>query len=364
MSYGRRQSSAKDRISREEGLELLRLMRIHDDGFSAHGGRMATIVGPRGSGKTTFEIQMAEGVCHLPHAQKDRDHITKTYPETVVWRGRQYEYFNTMFPSWWESETQLKAKPVFIHMAEGCEYKFYCDIPGAGRHELDLDETEIIYYKDIEQLVKENIVKRAINIVFEPKKYIIPADTVKEFSLKRLQFKPQPVETLADEDEEEAHPKRYKKKKREFVDTEAPSPLFWYEFVDKLMKFKNREDFYTIQIDESSDVFPKTVMSEWFHMVSFFSKSIADMRRFNISLFLATHEIGFVFYEIRRMSDFMIYMPGSRPDKEFTRVNWTLPTILNIGEFIIEIPMTKFGLTTFPRLNQAPLITVEGMTNL
>jgi hypothetical protein len=365
MAYGNRRATPKAMLDRELGLDLMRQLRIKDDGFSAHGGVMATIVGPRGSGKTTFEIQLAEGSAHLPHGQKNRT-LDNLYPETVIWRGRQYEYFNTMFPSWWEKETGIHGKPVYIHMAEGCDYEFFCDEAGKRRVELDLSETEIIYYKDIAQLIKENIVKEAINVVFEPQQYIIPADVVKQFSLKRLQFKPvnKQKETESEEEEfeeEEVKPQR-KKREKEFVDTEAPSELFWYEFVDKLMQLKKREDFFSIIIDESGDVFPKTVMSEWYHMCSYFSKSIADMRRFNISITLATHEIGFVYYEIRRMSDFMIYMPGSRPDGSFTRVSQFLPTILNIGEFIIEVPMTRFGLATFPRLNQAPLVTVEGMS--
>ena len=361
MAYGGRGRSSKDCIDRSIGLDLMKSLQIHDDGFSAHGGVMATIVGPRGSGKTTLMLQAAESVHHLPHLQTDRTVIDNMYPETVVWRGRQYEYFNTLFPSWWEKQTKIQGKPVYIHMIEGCDYKFYCDIPGQRRKTLDTSETEILYFKDIRDLILNNIKKGCINVVFEPSLYIIPADVVKQFSLKDLKFKPVASKTLEDEDNEDRYPRRRSSKEKEFCDTEAPSPLFWYEFVDTLMQVKKREDFYTIVADESGDIFPKTVMGQWYHMCAYFAKSIADMRRFNISLFLATHEIGFVYYEIRRMSDYMIYMPGARPDGQFTRVSQFLPTIINMGEFIIEVPMNRFGLATFPRLKQAPLVTVDGM---
>jgi hypothetical protein len=378
MSYVRRYQSAKERVSHEIGVQLMDQLKIHSDGQALHGGVMATIVGKRGTGKTTLQLQLEEMMCHLPADQDNRDEIFQVFKECVVHRGRPFEYFNTLFPSYWESHfPSVPCKKVYIHMFHRNNYKFVHDIPGRGTVPVDLSETEIIPYTDADELITKNLKKGAINVVFEPKSYMISPDIVKALVLRKLQFK------LARKDEEEVEDEpinisiteppnndelpgylRKEFKERKYKPQPAPPATWWFEFCDRALRLKYQHDFMTIFQDEAHQVYPATPQREIYHLCEYFSNSVLDMRRFNISIVASTHDITMLDYRVRRRSDFYIYMRGARPDAEHSIVSRHLNAVLNVGEAILEEPMIQFGIITFNKFQQQPpIINVDGMSN-
>ena len=130
------------------------------------------------------------------------------------------------------------------------------------------------------------------------------------------------------------------------------------------MKLKQRDDFISLILDDANTLFEENPRGEKWHMTESFVSSIIDLRRLNISLLLSCHETGLMYYKVRRRSDFVIYLRGSKPDEQQSRIHWKLPTKLEIGNAIVEDPLVEFGLMPFDRLPQQPsMLNVIGCEN-
>jgi energy-coupling factor transporter ATP-binding protein EcfA2 len=359
--YGNRRHGGIESISLELGQSIRHRITCHDDGVAARGGTMTSLIGKRGTGKTTLMLQLAQSYMHYPSNVRNRSAYELLKPETVIWRGRSYDYWNSLDPRYWESVHGLKnPKPLVIHNHISNEhYQFTVDVNGV-RQELPLDKFNFKEYETEEELVK-NIIPGAINVVYEPSMYFLPDYFVHQLEIRNIKIR-QPLNKKKTDGEEIPVKQTPISKKYEPVETN-PS-VFWYPFIDQLMKLKQRSDFISLILDDANTLFEENPRGEKWHMEESFVSSIIDLRRLNISLLLSCHETGLMYWKVRRRSDFMIYLRGAYPDKQQSRVLWTLPTKLAIGQAIVEDPLIEFGLLPFDRLpNQPSMINVIGCEN-
>lgn len=368
--YGKRKYGI-DSISLEVGANLYHEMTMHTDGVAARGGTMACLIGKRGTGKTTLMIHLAQAYTHFPSNVRNKTAIEKLKPETIIWRGRSYDYWNSMDPRYWEKIHGLKnPKPLVIHNhILNDHYEFTTDYNGV-REELPLDKFNFIEYETEEELTG-NIVEGAINIVYEPSQYFLPDYFVHQLVTSNVKVKEigdTKKQIVAPEDfnipSGENGISKSSPVMKKYQPVEVPPSTFWYVFLDKFMKLKQRDLFVTFILDDANQLFEENPRAERWHMAEHFVQSVIDLRRLNISLLLSCHETGLMNWKVRRRSDFMIYLRGAYPDQKQSRITWILPTKLDIGQGLIEEPLVQFGLLPFERLpNQPSMINVVGCQN-
>lgn len=360
----------KNRVSREIGMRHMRMLSVHDDGIKATGGIAGMMIGKRGTGKTTLNLQMAEWETHVKDGSSKWDPNVVTIPETVVWRSRKYDYWNTFFPdNWCNSFPGAHPKPVYIHNHDKNDYKF---IQEDGRSVIKDHEVEVIEWENTTDLIR-NLKMGAINVVFEPIDYFIPPEIIKRISLRKLKIDVNRGRPKKEDEDKEEDPEDYKKEierikekmaNKKFKPKHAPSPVWWFEFSERLMEMKPRDKYVTLHIDEAHQVFPHSPVGEHYHLIDWFANSMIDMRRHNISLIACAHDVTYIDWRIRYRVEFSIYMPGAKPERGRSRVNASLIASLDVGQSLIEEMLGEFGMFEFGRIpKQPPLIIVEGMPN-
>ncbi len=352
----RSSGKGKDGISREIAAFLLRDVRVHDDGVEAFGGISNMITGPMGCGKTTFMIQLAASVGSLPSGAVKEEYSAQGIlkPETVIWRGRRYDYWNSLVPWNWKECYPYSpiARDVRIHHCVDDELVFLERYEEPEEITFNGHGLSVCTYKNAQD-VYANLVPGGINVVYEPNTYYLDPDVVNQITKKTL------------EDLRLTRLRRSRKKNR--PDTgepvEAPSSAFWFELIEYVMKTKRQSEFYSMFIDEAHQVAPEKVPGEMWHLIGWLSNSIIDMRRNNLSLFLTTHDLKLVDYRVVDRMLYFTWMPGARIYKRLSQINPYTPARLIKGEFLIEgmNPM-QFGLGTFnPIPNQPPVVYTEGL---
>jgi energy-coupling factor transporter ATP-binding protein EcfA2 len=344
-------------IKRDIGATIYKDVRIHDDGLMHFGGISLMTSGPMGCGKTTFLLQLAQSVGYVNSGmcKSDMTNRTPLMPETVIWRGRKYDYWNTLIASNWKESFPLSpvVRPVCVHIKEGDDLTFFEQT--LTREEIDFDGKELgyAYYKDAESLFK-NLIPTAINVVYEPNEYFLNPDVVKEMVKKSL---------------EDLRLVRLKKKKKgklskeETAEVEAPSSTFWFEFLEYLQGANTDRNFYSVFMDESHQVCPMNPVGELYHLGGWMSNQMIDFRRNNISLFLSTHDIKLVDYRVVDRVLYFSWMPAARlyPRISAIRSNGIIGS-LNKGEMVLEESNKRFGFATYdPIPNQPPMIYVDGL---
>lgn len=348
----------KDGISREIAAFLMRDVRVHDDGVEAFGGISNMVTGPMGCGKTTLMIQLAGAVGSLPSGISKEEYSGQGIlkPETVIWRGRRYDYWNSLVPWNWKESYPMSplAREVRIHHHKGDTLDFFERYEEPEPIEFNGNGLSIRAYDTPDDLFNA-LVPGGINVVYEPNTYYLDPEVVRQITKKTL------------EDLRLARLKRVNKKGRTKVEAtepvEAPSSAFWFELIEYIMKTKRQNEFYSMFIDESHQVAPEKVPGEMWHLVGWLSNSIIDMRRNNVSLFLTTHDLKLVDYRVVDRMLYFTWMPGARIYKRISQINPYTPARLVKGEFLIEgmNPM-QFGLGTFNAIpNQPPVVYTEGL---
>jgi len=344
-----RLSGGKEKVSRKIGALLMRDISVHDDGVYASGGVDAMLVGRRGSGKTTMELQIAAGVRHLKGNAK-KSNMTKdthTSLETVIWRGRKYDYWNTLLPeNLHKSYPDAFLKPVHVHYYFEDELDFYMQ-PASRRVPIDFNNgCRLIPYRTAAELYR-NLVKGANNVVYEPAQYRLPKEIIERITKRKLEIRRRSRRRKGDDEEEQTIP--------------APSSVFWFEFAERLIELKARDEFFTVIIDEAHQVFPASARGEHWHLVDWFANTVIDLRRQNVTLIPATHDTTLVDYRITYRMEYFLWMPGSVPIPGRTRVHPNLIGSLVVGEAVAELIGSMFGMVYFDQIpNQPPIVQVDG----
>ena len=163
MVWGRKKRGGVESVDRGLGEELRQQVLFHDDGVAARGGVMCVVVGKRGTGKTTLEIQMAQYISHFPPDQRNRSRLETLHPETIIWRGRGYDYWNSFSPDYWKKYHGWKhPKPLIVHNWVNNEYQFTID---TDTDRVPLSGVKFSPYETCEELIS-HIVPGAINVVY------------------------------------------------------------------------------------------------------------------------------------------------------------------------------------------------------
>lgn len=352
----RSSGKGKAGISREIAAFLMRDIRVHDDGVEAFGGISNMITGPMGCGKTTLLLQVGASVGSLSPGMTKEEYTSQNVlrPETVIWRGRRYDYWNSLLPWNWKESYPMSPvyRPVRVHHHVNDDLGFFERYEEPEPIEFTGNGISISTYRNAQD-VYDALIPGGFNIVYEPNEYFLNNDVVKQITKKTL------------EDLRLMRLKRSRKKNRPDSGdpVEAPSSAFWFELIEYIMKTKKQSEFYSMFIDEAHQVAPEKVPGEMWHLIGWLSNSIIDMRRNNLSLFLTTHDLKLVDYRVVDRMLYFTWMPGSRVYQRISQINPSTPTTLVKGEYIIEgVNPAQFGLGTFnPIPNQPPVVYTEGL---
>lgn len=311
-------SSGQDELFHRGGV-MMEKMRLHDD---LDGGITAGIFGSKGSGKTTLLLTLVQKMYYYNEKTKSFER------ETIVWRGRGTDYWNWFARGW-----------VVLHIHKndnnteyGRTMKWHTDKDKNINVE---DLPEIRYYEDCADLYK-SLEKGKINVVYEPQDYFF-----KE-SLKRMIKE----KSLANEDI--------------FKNIVRMDPcIFWFEFLDYLVTKRTKRDFVSVIIDEADDVVPNTPSGLRWHLNIWFRERLRDLRKWNISLFMATH--GTTDLDGRIFKKFMqfIYLKGCVAPQNSLIKPRTRPLLLASGHGYIEGGGDGYGMFRYDRIKQQPRVIIE-----
>ena len=350
------------RISRDVARSAMSDMLVHDDGVQQHGGQTVFITGPLGSGKTTLALTIAGKVACIPSGVSKKDAFlgkASIVPETVIWRGRKYDYWNTLEPRWFrpftrdkENGIEIIERPIRVHSHINdtlahifTEDQVYEIIPGK--------EISFSKYSSVDDLYN-NILPGGLNVVYEPTTYILPPLMVQKLKAKLL--KPTSFSLKGSVGVNQNGRRRMIGEGVVF-----PSPVWWFEFLERLQELKRQDEFFTQILDESHEIFPVGVNSIHWYLVEWFAHSVIDTRRKNVSIFSITHAPQLVDYRVFDRSQFFVWLRGSHPPARVSMIKKFLPGSLSKGEALIERPNIEFGLLSFRKVPQAPVIFTEGL---
>lgn len=330
-------------IEAHHAQKLWENLLVHDDGILGTGGTFCNLIGSFGHGKSTLLMQAAEFCRSLPYGVTKRDlrlrdpedrHVD-TFPETVIMRGMSDDHWNALIPKNWERSypSYGKAKKLVVHIHKDDNYTFSEVTPGK-RRKINYD-LRIKKYSDCASLLKQ-IRHGGINVVYEPSHYILSKDMRERLAQNKLQS----AKDIKDED------------------TLAPSPVWWFEFSDTLLKITEGRHV-TMILDEIHDVAPNYPSGNLFHITGNFAKSLIHFRKNNISLFGSTHDEYLLDYRVKDRIPIRIWFPGSSPKNSMVQLK-LLRSLDDIGEAVIEEKNIEFGILPFDRIpNQPPILKAQ-----
>ena len=332
-------------IEAHHAQKLWENLLIHDDGILGTGGTFCNLIGSFGHGKSTLLMQAAEFCRSLPYGITKRDlrqldpedrPSFETFPETVIMRGMSDDHWNALIPRNWERSYPKygTAKKLVVHVHEDDNYTFSEVTPGK-RHKLNSD-LRIRHYSDCEDLLLNNLRHGAINVVYEPSQYYLSKDMRERLAQNKLQS----TKDIKSED------------------TLAPSPTWWFELSDTLLRYTEGRHV-TMILDEIHDVATKYPSGDMFHITGNFARSLIHFRKNNVSLFGSTHDEYLLDYRVKDRIPIRIWFPGSSPKNSMVQTK-LLRSLDEIGEAVIEEKNIEFGVLPFSRIpNQPPILKAQ-----
>lgn len=339
-------SGALAAVSPEIGRSLFYEVTCHDDGVAAMGGISAALVALPGGGKSTLLMQLAQLVNHVNgHAAKlDVINLKNQHvPETVIWRGLEYDHWACFIQEYWMRSFPKHAnpKPIRLHMHHRDRLTFYLDFEKKP-YQLMLSGDDIKFYNGPDELYA-NLLPGGINVVYEPQEYYLTSKTLQRIMASRLK-------ATKYEDQE---------------DIRAPSFMWWYEFIETLSRIKKRGEYYTLIIDEAARLFPFGAQGDHWHMIGWLVETLIHLRKKNISTFFAIHGLDLIDPRVAKRIQYFIWLPGSLPGTRNNMVTATLVGRLPLGWGIIEQPRRRFGRFRFGRIpRQPPVVQAVGLSGI
>lgn len=322
-----------------EGARLMNEVMRHNNN---DGGTTAVVYGSKGSGKTTLLLTLAQSIgCYDPYPlraklkkvdanenitdeekNKLKEKIKKEHkmvmPETIMWRGRDTDYW------YWLDKKRVV---LFFHETDyknGIHFKndYLQDIP-------ESELPKIKTYRSIESLYK-NMVKGAINVVYEPRTYKL-TENIKTMIKKRG--------GVGDEI---------------FKSDETDRVVFWFEVMDWLL-WNKLLDFLTIIFDEADELFPASPSGIRWHLNLWAKHIMKDLRKRNISMIIATHGYTDIDGRMNTKIQYRFYLRGSITPSS-SLINTRAPILLPRGRYYIE--GDGWGWVEYDKIEEKPRILV------
>ena len=337
---------------------------FHDDGVNHYGGESLAIFGAMGSGKSTLLQYLAQYTRYLPEGSKDAmiarvlagHPADKTEPETIVYRGRQFDIWNSLLPDQWmksQPDFVFEPKPVYLFVHKDDPLQFtYIDNKTNKRHPLP-DLPQVSRYVDAEDLFGR-IRHGAINIVYEPERYQLSRYLARKLSEKKMER--QRVQS----EKPQGKLRRLESETKKIRDTIVPSPIFWYDFIYQTAHLKGNE-FMTFIVDEFHDVAEGRSEGDMWKLADIFANRFVDIRKLNISFYLVAHDTVFVDWRIFQRIERYCWLPRCRIPPDKSPIYPAMVKHLSVGEAYFEHKLSGWGFVEFPRIkNQPPLVRVIG----
>lgn len=285
-------------LNREIAIELQNRLLHHR---IESGGTTASICGRPGCGKTTVLLHYAHQVAYL-HPLSGA-----WIKETVIWRGRDIDYWNWFLDPKFEWENPSLQRDIVIHIHDGdAGVRFFDEL----KNELDLPARAVRYYSAAPELYK-NLVEGAINIVYEPRQY-------------------RPSEAAMDTIVAKSCGKR-----EWYEDLTLDPCLFWFEFV-AFLDLAKAAGFITIILDEADELFPQNPSGIRWWMQEWFRNKLRDFRKKNISFIYAFHSWSDIDYRISDKRMIRGWMRGANPPTKTSMISIARTRSLATGRLILE----------------------------
>ncbi len=340
MNNNNQLPAALQRVSAAKGRAMAYEIIVHDDGVDAYGGTMTGIVGKFGSGKSTFMLQLAAASTCVPAPHSKRFKYAPKLPETVIHRALTHDHWNCFIPENFQASfpDAKVIKPIRVHIHHKDDPVFI-EERDRIKYRLQLQPIEeLTRYHSAEDLYG-NLLQGGINVVYEPRNYYLPPDVLDRIASYNL---------LAP-------------KKRPDDAIKAPSAVWWFEFLETLIRIKYRDEFFLINLDEAHQLFPSGARGDLWHLIGWFSETMISFRKNNVSMNLGTQDTNDVDYRVTDRLSYYVWLRGSRPKSRISMINPRLiGTLPRTGWAILEEPKERFGRLTFTRIpNQPPLVKTE-----
>jgi hypothetical protein len=270
-------------------------------------------------GKTTVALHFAPKCHYLPQGRKDRINLGDwqnmdpeeigARPETILWIGSPMDYYNVWRPEAYQrTYPDQPRRPLRIHVSWGDQLHFYERDP-QGMREVSFPVSK---YRNPTHLFM-NLLRGGINVIYPPEKYRL-SQTLKEVLNARMMLSPESSRYYQPDEEYEAQPQ-----------------LFLYELFAYIYGTRGAisgREWYSLFLDEAHKYFPLSPPGALWHLVAFAADEMADSRRANLSLFAFAHSVKSLDWRIIPRFGYFVWMGGSRPDPQYSRVSPDLIPVL------------------------------------
>jgi hypothetical protein len=340
----------------------------HDDGQLGYGGTRTFGVGGQGGGKSTLLTKFARksnyikgiskkdfmaAIKGLEKCSEDQQidlakELSKyIYPETCIWRGREFDSWNVLVPSVHEKcYPKEPTRPLVVHITEGSPLEF---------KQMDIDSGEtteiaglvVKRYTNVAELYG-NFVIGGNNIIYPPIKHFMSARLKDSINMKR---------NLSENDRKFLH------QDEEYL---VERDIFLFEIFEYLYRANlegNHRRWFTAVIDESHDLFRANAPDIYYWIIECMVDVIVDTRKHNLSLACMTHALNLIDYRILERASHFIWLKGAKPSGSYSVVDVRLIKKLLDGQAVNESVMDgTVGGFEFDRIpaNNSRLV-VEGM---
>jgi len=336
---------------------------LHDDGLLGYGGTRTFGIGGQGAGKTTLNTKFARLSYYIDGMNKndfikqcqnisDDNELSRffnkhVHPETVLWRGREFDSWNVLVPSVFKTcypNEQCKLLKVHIHAKS--ELEFYQQ--NTNTLELvPIDGIDIATYNNIGELYK-NLVEGGNNIIYPPTKHYMSARLKDAINTKRNLNK---------------NDRKYMLPKDDYL---VERDVFLFEIFEYLYRANlesEKKKWFTSIIDESHDLFRANAPDVYYWIIECMVDVLVDTRKHNLSLCCMTHALNLIDYRILERASHFIWLRGAKPTSSYSTVDIRLVKKLLPGQGVNESCMDgKIGGFEFDRVpNNLSRLIVRGM---
>ena len=284
---------------------------------SMGGGTSCFLLGAKGCGKTTGLLNFAERVAYT------NQRTGEIRPETVIWRGRDIDYWNRIAPD---------RRVIWVHAPDVDELRWttnYQDwfVPEGVR-----------VYEDVRDLVEQIQAwdpEGLVHVVYGPSGiYEMTPEWRGTVSIQRAEL----LKALAHHD----------------LDIDC---LFWFELLFGLTRIARPDWFCSLVGDEIQRLFPQAPRGLRYVLQSYvLAETMPDFRKTNKSMYLASHATMTIDYRLYPLIQTWGYMRGART-RPGSSVYKKVPSTMDPGAVIFDGGL--FASMVFDPSPGLPLVIVK-----
>ena len=336
---------------------------LHDDGLLGYGGTRTFGVGGQGGGKTTLNTKVAsmsyyvdnigkrdfnEQIAELETIDEKAQLFSKhVHPETILWRGREFDSWNVLIPEVFEKVYPGKyCKPLRVHIYKDSTIQF--NHQNSETKELEpIAGLDIKRYSNVAELYAHQK-DGGVNVVYPPIEHYMSQRLKNSINTKRNVSKTDKKYLAAD------------------VDYLVERDVFLFEIFEYLYRANLRSGerkWFTVIIDESHDLFRSQAPDIYYWIIECMVDVLVDTRKHNLSLACMTHALNLIDYRILGRASHFIWVRGGVPVKPYSNVPASVVQSLASGQGCIESCMDgKMGGFTFNRIpSEVSRLVVTGI---